>query len=33
MATLEKLHDLMKKGVLSEAEYNEKKAELLKKIK
>jgi membrane protease subunit (stomatin/prohibitin family) len=30
---LEKLHDLMKKGVLSESEYNEKKVELLKKIK
>lgn len=33
MLTLEKLHDLMTKGILSEAEFNEKKAELLKRIK
>lgn len=33
MATLEKLHELLKKGVLTENEFNEKKAELLRKIK
>lgn len=32
MATLEKLHDLMTKGVLSKDEFEAKKAELLKKI-
>ena len=30
---LERLHELKEKGVLSEAEYNDKKAELLKKIR
>ncbi len=31
--TIEKLHELVKKGILSEAEFNDKKSELLKKIK
>ena len=31
-ATLEKLHDLMTKGVLTQAEFDAKKAELLKKL-
>jgi membrane protease subunit (stomatin/prohibitin family) len=32
MATIEKLHDLKTKGVLSDAEFDQKKAELLKKL-
>ncbi|MFO1518316.1 MAG: SPFH domain-containing protein [bacterium] len=32
LATIEKLHDLMKKGILSSVEFETKKAELLKKI-
>jgi membrane protease subunit (stomatin/prohibitin family) len=32
MAMLEKLHDLMTKGILSREEFEAKKAELLKKI-
>jgi hypothetical protein len=32
MSTLEKLHDLMTKGVLTRDEFEAKKAELLKKI-
>lgn len=32
LETIEKLHDLFKKGVLSEGEFNAKKAELLKKL-
>ena len=32
MQLLEKLHDLKTKGILSDAEFNEKKAELLKKL-
>ena len=32
MATLEKLHDLKTKGILTDAEYDAKKAELLKKL-
>jgi membrane protease subunit (stomatin/prohibitin family) len=32
MATLEKLHGLLTKGILSQAEFDEKKAELLKKL-
>ena len=32
MQTIEKLHDLMKKGILSEAEFTQKKTEILKKI-
>lgn len=32
MATIEKLHDLKTKGVLSDAEFDAKKAELLKKL-
>ena len=31
-ATIEKLHDLMTKGVLSQDEFDAKKAELLKRI-
>lgn len=33
IALIEKLHDLMKKGVLGEEEFNAKKAELLKRVK
>ena len=32
VATLEKLHGLVEKGVLSQAEFDAKKAELLKKL-
>ena len=32
LATLSKLHDLVAKGILTQAEFDEKKAELLKKI-
>jgi hypothetical protein len=32
MATLEKLHGLMTKGILSSEEFEAKKAELLKKL-
>ncbi|WP_082411330.1 SHOCT domain-containing protein [Methylogaea oryzae] len=32
MATLEKLHGLMTKGVISQAEFDAKKAELLAKL-
>jgi membrane protease subunit (stomatin/prohibitin family) len=32
MATLEKLHGLVEKGILSQAEFDTKKAELLKKL-
>jgi hypothetical protein len=32
MQLLEKLHDLKTKGVLSEEEFNTKKADLLKKL-
>jgi len=32
VATLEKLHGLVEKGILSQAEFDAKKAELLKKL-
>jgi membrane protease subunit (stomatin/prohibitin family) len=32
VATLEKLHGLVEKGILSQAEFEAKKAELLKKL-
>jgi hypothetical protein len=32
MQLLEKLHDLKTKGILSDDEFNQKKAELLKKL-
>jgi hypothetical protein len=32
VATLEKLHGLVEKGILSQAEFESKKAELLKKL-
>lgn len=33
LATIDRLHEMMKKGILSEAEFNAKKTELMKRVK